>query len=134
MKRVEDKVRTKDGQEWTYTQVVPETISEAIEKFGEDETLYLINSALIVKEQAIARSLFKQGKSREEVDKEVAAYKPGAKRSGGKVKKADVFNRIMELSDKIAADPEAKDAIREAIKEGDWKKADELLDVLENGE
>lgn len=136
MKRVEDKVRTKDGQEWSYTQVVPETISEATQVYGEEETLYLINSALIVKEQAVARALFKAGKEREEVDKEVAAYKPGAKRGGGGkgAKKQRVYDRVLVLSDKIGQNQEAREAIRDAVREGDWDKANELLDVLENGE
>ena len=134
MKQTTDKVRSSDGQEWSYTKVLPETIDEAKQVYGEEGTLYLIHSSLVVKEQAIARALFKAGKTREEVDKEVAAYRPGAKRGGSGVSKATVFNRLMDLAEKVAANPEAKDAIREAIKEGDWKKANELLDVLENGE
>ena len=134
MKQTTDTVRSSDGQEWSYTKTLPETIDEAKQVYGEDGTLYLIHSSLVVKEQAIARALFKAGKTREEVDKEVAAYKPGAKRGGSGVSKASVFNRLMDLAEKVAGNPEAKDAIRSAIKEGDWKKANELLDVLENGE
>ena len=133
MIRTEDKVRSNDGGEWTYTKTLPENLDEAKEIYGEENVLYLIHSALVVKEQAVARALFKAGKTQEEVDKEVAAYRPGAKRGGG-VSKAVVFERILNLGVEIAQNPEAKQAIRESVKDGDWKKASELLDELESGE
>ena len=135
MKTVRDSVATKDGQSWSYEKVLPESVAEAVETYGEDGTLYLIHAALTVKEQAIARELFKQGKSEDEVNKAVRSYKPGEKRApGGKVTKKMVMDRIISLAENLAQEPEAKQAVREAIAEGDWKKANEILDVLEHGE
>ena len=135
MNVVKDTVSTKNGQNWSYGKVLPESVAEATNAYGEDGTLYLIHAALTVKQQAIARELFKQGKSETEVNAAVRSYKPGEKRTpSGRASKKTVMDRIIRLANQLGSNPEAREAVREAIGEGDWKKANELLDVLEFGE
>ncbi len=109
MNSFSDKVRVASGQEWEYTMELPSSIEEAIEIFGADGAITLLNSGLKVKKQAIARELFKAGKSVEEVEAKVHEYRPGA---GNKRNQAMIATElIMSSGDKLALDPILKKEI-----------------------
>ena len=55
MRITEDVVKTTAGDVWKYQIDLPDSIEEAIELFGADGALALLNSGLKVKKQAIAR-------------------------------------------------------------------------------
>ncbi|MCK4522059.1 MAG: hypothetical protein KAU20_05780 [Nanoarchaeota archaeon] len=131
MKKQNTSVRTKTGESWEYTGVLPDSCEEAVSTYGETGTLFLIQTALVVKQQGIAREGFRKEMSREDVDAAVELYKPGSKRGGGGGAKKQVFERILGDKGLISANPEVKDAIRECIQKGDWKGALEALDSLE---
>jgi len=122
-------VRTSGGDSWEFTAYLPESVEEAIEQFGEDGTLYLINSALLVKQQNIARDAFRQGIEREHVDNAVRLYKPGGKRSVSL--KKQVFDKILSMKGLISADAETKERIKEGISKGDWEGVLNILKGLE---
>lgn len=104
-----DKVKVASGQEWEYMMELPSSIEEAIEIFGADGAITLLNSGLKVKKQAIARELFKAGKSVEEVEAKVHEYRPGA---GNKRNQAMIATElIMSSGDKLALDPILKKEI-----------------------
>lgn len=104
-----DKVKVASGQEWEYTMELPSSIEEAIEIFGTDGAITLLNSGLKVKKQAIARELFKAGKTVEEVEAKVHEYRPGA---GSKRNQAMIATElIMASGDKLALDPILKKEI-----------------------
>jgi len=109
MNSFSDKVKVASGQEWEYTIELPSSIEEAIEIFGADGAITLLNSGLKVKKQAIARELFKAGKSVEEVEAKVHEYRPGA---GNKRNQAMIATElIMSSGDKLALDPILKKEI-----------------------
>lgn len=109
MNSFSDKVKVASGQEWEYTMELPSSIEEAIEIFGADGAITLLNSGLKVKKQAIARELFKAGKTVEEVEVKVHEYRPGA---GNKRNQAMIATElIMSSGDKLALDPILKKEI-----------------------
>ena len=118
-------VKTKDGNEWEFTLVMPKDVEEAIEVYGPQGVLYLINSALRVKQQAIAREAFKQGKDREEVDAAVAAYRPG---QGARTStKAQALQLIMDNRDSLLENPDLMSEVQKAFVAGKFGKVVELL-------
>lgn len=131
MRKENAKVRTKAGETWEYTGCLPESVQEAVEKYGEDGALFLIQTAMVVKQQGIARDGFRKGMTREDVDAAVEIYKPGGKRGKSGGLKKQVFDKIIDNRGLISADAETKEAIREGIKKGDWKGVLEILDSLE---
>jgi len=124
-------VRSSDGESWDYTSQMPESVNEAVETYGDDGTLFLIQSALTVKQQGIARAGFRKGLSKEDIDKSVAEYKPGQKRGGKAGVKDEVFKKLVEKSAEIAANDEVAKELREAFKKADWKGALEIMAKLE---
>ena len=109
MNSFSDKVKVASGQEWEYTMELPSSIEEAIEIFGADGAITLLNSGLKVKKQAIARELFKASKTVEEVEAKVHEYRPGA---GNKRNQAMIATElIMSSGDKLALDPILKKEI-----------------------
>jgi len=134
MKSENGVVRTSDGKQWEYTSQLPESVNEALENYGEDGTLFLIQSALTVKQQGIAREGFKRGLSRDDVDKSVSEYKPGQKRGGKAGLKDEVFKKLVEHSAEIAANDEVAKELREAFKKANWRGALEIIKRIEGGE
>ena len=118
-------VKTKDGREWEFTLVMPKDVEEAIEVYTPQGVLYLINSALRVKQQAIAREAFKQGKDREEVDAAVAAYRPG---QGARTStKAQALQLIMDNRDSLLENPDLMSEVQKAFVASKFGKVVELL-------
>lgn len=125
MRITEDVVQTSGGDKWTYQIDLPDSIEEAIELFGADGSLALLNSGLKVKKQAIARELFKQGKSVDEVNTAVAAYRPG---SGSKKSQAEhAFELITAKADHLNLNPDVKTKIIKLATKKDFKAVIELL-------
>ena len=131
MKKENAKVSTKGGESWEYTSVLPDSVDEAKEVFGEEGTLFLIHTSLIVKQQGIARDGFRKEASREDTDAAIALYKPGSKRGGKGGLRKQVLDRVLDDKGSLAANAEVRETVREAIKNGDWGAALDALNSLE---
>jgi hypothetical protein len=136
MNSFSDKVKVASGQEWEYTMELPSSIEEAIEIFGADGAITLLNSGLKVKKQAIARELFKASKTVEEVEAKVHEYRPGA---GNKRNQAMIATElIMSSGDKLALDPILKKEIITLMAKKDFgeviKKLGGKVEEVDDGE
>jgi len=118
-------VRTADGDEWTFNLSLPESLQEAEEVYGADGALYLLTSGLIVKQQNVAREMFRNGKTREEVDQAVASYRPGG---GARVSaKAQALKLITDKADMLKENPDLMAQVQDAFVAGKFKDVVELL-------
>lgn len=121
----EETVRTQDGGEFTFEMPLPETLDEAVQTYGEENSLWLLNSGLKVRLQSIAREKFRQEKSKEEVEEAIRDYKPGT------VSKKGVRQRAMELLTEkafdIQNDADLKEKVREAFVSSNYKEVIALL-------
>jgi len=118
-------VRTADGDEWTFNLSLPESLQEAEEVYGSEGALYLLTSGLIVKEQNVAREMFRNGKSREEVDQAVASYRPGG---GARTSaKATALKLITDKADILKENPDLMAQVQDAFVAGKFKDVVELL-------
>lgn len=125
METREEVVRSAEGGEWQVTMSLPETVDEALDIYGQDGVLSLFNAGLKVKLQNIARSNFKAGKSREEVETLLAQYRPG--QSSRKSKKSQAAELIVQRAMDIANDPELKEKVINAFQSQDWQTVIDLL-------
>jgi hypothetical protein len=108
------KVKTKDNQEgWEFTTPLPESIEEAIAVYGVEITYDVFLAGLNVKIQAVARSMFNDGKTREEVEASLRDFKPG---SGMKKSFKDSAFELM-IDPTIQAQMDAEPALRAEVKE-----------------
>ncbi len=83
MKYVAKEVGTKEGVLGTLDFPILESVEEAIELYGERQTLALIQRAINIDTERIGRDNLKSGKkSVEEVQALINAYKPGQRGSG----------------------------------------------------
>lgn len=129
MRITEDVVKTSAGDTWTYQIDLPDSIEEAVELYKSDGALALLNAGLKVKKQAIARELFKQGKSVTEVNDAVAAYRPG---SGSKKSQAEhALELITSKADYLSLNPEVKDRIIRHAAKRDFKAVIDMLKGIE---
>lgn len=125
MKETQEVVRTAGGDEWPFNTVLPESIEEAVEVYGEDGAIYLLNSGLKVKEQNVARELFRNGKDTDEVNEAVAAYRPG---SGGRTSiKKQALELIVKNTETLRENPDLMTQIQEAFLGSKFKDVIELL-------
>lgn len=124
MKKFEATVRTSEGNEWQYTACLPETIAEAVDVFGEEGALYLLNAGLTVKQQGVARELYKRDKSRQDVDQAVASYRPGHKKAS---LKEEALEAIMLNSHRISNDANLAAKVKSAFTSGNFKQVLDLL-------
>ncbi len=105
---------------------LPESLDEASEIYGEDNALWLLNSGLKVKLQNVAREGFRSGKSREEAEEAVRAYRPGV--TSRKGVKARALELITEQSDQLKDDPELKENVMQAFIASNFKEVVALLE------
>jgi hypothetical protein len=83
MKYVAKEVGTKEGVLGTLDFPILESVEEAVELYGERQTLALIQRAVNIDTERIGRDNLKAGKkSQEEVQALINAYKPGQRGSG----------------------------------------------------
>ena len=114
MKTENMKVKTKDNQEgWEFTTPLPESIAEAIEVYGDEITYDVFMAGFAVKLQAVARSMFNDKKTREEVETALRDFKPG---SGMKKSFKDSAFELMTNPD-IQAQMDSEPGLRAEIKE-----------------
>jgi hypothetical protein len=129
MRITEDVVKTSAGDNWKYQIDLPDTIEEGIELFGAEGALALLNSGLKVKKQAIARELFKAGKTEEDVNEAVSAYRPG---TGSKKSQAEhALELITAKADYLNLNPDAKSKIIKLAAKKDFKTVIELLKAID---
>lgn len=125
MKESQEVVRTADGQEWTFTCLLPESVEEAVEVYGEAGALYLLNAGLKVKEQNIAREILRNGGTSEEANAAVAAYRPGG---GTRVSlKRQASQLIVDNAETLRDNPDLREQVQNAFIDGDFKTVVELL-------
>jgi hypothetical protein len=129
MRITEDVVKTSTGEQWKYQIDLPDSIEEAIELFGAEGALSLLNSGLKVKKQAIAREGFKAQKTVEEVNDMVAGYRPG---SGSKKSQAEhALELITAKADYLNLNPDAKSKIIKMASKKDFKGVIDILKEVE---
>ena len=121
----EEVVKTADGGAWEVSLSLPETVDEALDIYGQDGVLTLFNARLKVKLQNIARTGFKSGKERSEVEALMSQYRPG--QSSRKSKKTVATDLLVANAVRLAEDPELKDRIVQAFQNQDWQTVMDLL-------
>lgn len=118
-------VKDAEGTAWEITMILMETLEEAVEVYGAEGALSLLNSGLKIRKQAIARANFKAGKLREEVEQLISEYRPG--QSTKKSKKTLACAAIMDNALRLEDDSELKAAVTEAFTSNKWG---DVLDLL----
>ena len=118
-------VKDKEGGNWEVTISLPESLEEAKELYGDDGVLSLFNAGLKVKLQAIARTNFKQGKDRAEIEQMMAEYRPG--RTTRKGNKQRAMELIVENAARFMDDPDLKEAVEQAMYSNKWGDVISLL-------
>lgn len=129
MKTLNETVRTQDGNAWNFDMPLPESLDEAVEVYGEENALALLNSGLKTKLQHTAREGFRQGRDTAEVEEAVKNYRPGS--SSRKNTRQRALDLITDKAVDIQADPELKSQVKEAFKAGMYK---DIISMLEGGE
>lgn len=119
MQEILDKVKTKEGGPWEYKIGLPETVSEAVEVYGEEGALYLLNAGLKVKMQNVARETLANGGTVEEAEKKAREYRPG----GGMRQslRTRAFDLITMNVQKMNEDATLRNKIREFVGKNDFK-------------
>jgi len=82
MKTIRKPIGTNDGPLGEFDFPVLENIEEAVEQYGDRQTLMLLQRAVGIDVERIARDMMKNGKSHEEAQAAVDAYKPGLRATG----------------------------------------------------
>lgn len=127
MRKTMESVKFEGAEDkYEFEMPLPETLDEANEIYGEDNALWLLNSGLKVKLQNVAREAFRQGKSKEEAEELVRAYRPGT--TARKGAKSRALELITEKSDEIKADPELMAQVKEAFGSSNFKEVVRLLE------
>lgn len=118
-------VKDQEGTAWEVMMILMETLDEAVEVYGPEGALSLLNSGLKIRKQAIARASFKAGKLRDEVEQLMAEYRPG--QSAKKSKKTLACVAIMDNATRLEDDSELKSAVTEAFTSNKWGDVLNLL-------
>jgi hypothetical protein len=92
----------------TFDYNLPDSVEDAVEEFGEDVVLSIINQQVKIKVQAAARIKMQQGKANDEIQKWAGTYKPGLA-----AERKSNLDRIAEAMAKLT--PEERKALREKI-------------------
>jgi hypothetical protein len=90
--------KSEDGQERTFTGVyeIPTTTQGAVDRYGEEVVYDLVEKGLIHRARAIARSGLEKGADPAEIQKNLDAHEPGARRSRGAAKKPQTLAEMVE--------------------------------------
>jgi len=113
MKTIRKAVGTQNETLGEFDFPVLESIEEAVEAYGDRQTLMLLQRAVGIDVERIARDMMKAGKPQEEAQAAVDAYKPGLRSSGkptlkmfltllnkfGKAGKIDEMLKAQEIND-----------------------------------
>ncbi len=116
-------------EEFGFEMPLPESLTEAVEVFDEENVFAIFNAGLKVKLQNIAREGFREGKKTvDEINEAVASYRPGVVARRGL--KSQAFDLVMDKNAIIKEDPDLHKTVREAYGKGDFKAVIELLQDL----
>lgn len=126
MKTLEEKVRTREGEEFEFTMTLPESTNEAKEVYGDENATFLLNGGLKTKKQNAVREAFRQGKTREQAEEVEKAYRPGA--TSRKSAKSQALELITENSDNLKNDNDLKSKVHTAFMNSNFKEVISLLD------
>jgi hypothetical protein len=126
MKVVEKEVKTKDAGPWIASLFLVDSLEEAVEIYGKDRTVMLINSALAVKQQNIERDEFSSAaegadmvKVRADAEEKAKAYRPGATaKTSNKLKAYELLKLNIG---KINADKDLDEKVTDFLVKNDFK-------------
>ena len=104
----------------------PESWAEAVDMYGDSGAFGIFLSGLKVKQDNVARNAFKSGKTKEQVEQIVGAWKPGGMRTS---KKASATQLMLDKAHLIIEDPKLKAIITKAFASNDY---DAITEALEN--
>ena len=124
----EVKMTTEEGglsEGFAYEVDTPEGWAEAVDTYGESGAFGIFLSGLKVKQDNVARNAFKAGKTREEVEATVSAWRPGGQRTS---KKTIATQLLLDHAATIANDPKLKSVITKAFASNDY---DTIIEELE---
>lgn len=120
------KVKTAEQDEgWDYTMSMPASFDEAGDVYGEETALNIFQAGLKVKLDNVAREQFRQGKSREEVEAIVAAYRPGT--TTRRSVKITALELITENAARLKTDVDLLSKVTEAFTSGKFRDVVEIL-------
>lgn len=116
------------GAKFSFKMPLPETLDEAIARFGEDNVFKLYKASLKVKYQNKARDCFRAGKTEEEVNEIIENFIPGGDPNRGL--KTRAMNMIVAKKTAIKKDPDLQMAAMVAYNEGQYARVLELLEDI----
>jgi len=125
MKTQVEKVSTKDDGPYDFEMPLPESLEEAQDVYGEENSLWLLNSGLKVKLQNVAREAFRQSKNRGQVEEAVQGYRPGS--GSRKSSRDEALELLMDKAPNLQSDPDWRTRAKQAFSNGNFKKAVEIL-------
>ncbi len=127
MKVTLEKVKFADSDtDYEFEMGLPESLEEAVEVYGEENALWLLNSGLKVKLQNAAREVFRQGKGKDEAEEAARTYRPG--NTARKGAKALALELLTEKAVEIREDPDLKEKVFNAFSASKFKEVVELLE------
>ena len=125
MKSENMKVTTANGDPVEFTANLVENLDEAKKLYGENGVFEVFMSGLRVKIMNLARSAFRDGKNREEVEKAIANFKPIKARISNKALAAQL---LIEHSETIKNDSSLQESVMKAFMANDYKTVVALLE------
>ncbi len=123
----EVKMINEDGtlsKPFTYNAGTPENWAEAVEMLGESNAFSIFLAGLKVKQDNVARNAFRAGKSQEEVEAIVDAWRPGGQRAS---KKAQATQLMLNHAATINSNPDLRSKVQKAFIANDYDTIIELL-------
>ena len=117
-------VKTSKGGNWEFTANIVENLDEAKELYTPKGAFEIFMSGLKVKIMSIAREGFRKGKNRQEVEKDVAEWKPSKIQISVKALAAEL---LFENSELINSNPSLKKTVMKAFMKNDFKSVVRLL-------
>jgi len=123
------KVKTAEQDEgWEYSISMPATFDEAGDVYGEETALNIFHAGLKVKLDNVAREQFRQGKSREEVEDIVTAYRPGM--TTRRSVKVTALQLLTENAARLQTDADLLSRVTEAFTSGKFR---DVVTILSEG-
>jgi len=107
-----------------YEADVPENWAEACEMLGEGGAFDILVAGLKVKQDNVARNAFRAGKTTEEVEQTVSAWRPGGQRTS---KKAIAVQLLSDKAMEISNDAEKRTQVMAAFMKNDFDAIIALL-------
>lgn len=112
------------GEPKSYDAEQPENWAEACDMLGETGAFSVFLAGLKVKQDNVARNAFRSGKSQEEVEQIVSAWRPGGQRTS---KKAIAVQLMTDKAMDIASNADLRTKVMGAFMKNDFDGIIEML-------